>query len=85
MNSSGCIILGLSLLSPCLKPLLAELALKSMVRCKQVKKKNLLTRQYEANLFGIKLLVNSIAFQEQDKVVAPADYVHSIEINCLIF
>ncbi|MGX9869779.1 hypothetical protein [Enterobacter mori] len=29
--------------------------------------KNLLTHQYEANLFGIKLLVNSIAFQEQDK------------------
>ncbi|MCS0533166.1 hypothetical protein [Klebsiella grimontii] len=62
--------LGFVIIKPLPKTFIGRTCLKIYGSLQKSEEKKLLTRQYEANLFGIKLLVNSIAFQEQDKVVA---------------
>ncbi|EKN3949051.1 hypothetical protein DVP60_20910 [Yersinia enterocolitica] len=62
--------LGFVIIKPLPKTFIGRTCLKIYDSLQNSEEKTLLTRQYEANLFGINLVVNSIAFQEQDKVVA---------------
>lgn len=62
--------LGFVIIKPLPKTFIGRTCLKIYDSLQNSEETTLLTRQYEASLFGINLVVNSIAFQEQDKVVA---------------
>lgn len=62
--------LGFVIIKPLPKTFIGRTCLKIYDSLQNSDEKTLLTRQYEASLFGINLVVESIAFQEQDKVVA---------------
>ncbi|HHQ4312025.1 TPA: hypothetical protein ACSP7Z_002670 [Serratia fonticola] len=62
--------LGFIIIKPLPKTFIGRTCLKIYDSLQDSEEKKLLTREYEVSLFGINLVVNSIAFQEQDKVVA---------------
>jgi hypothetical protein len=63
--------LGFMVIKPLPKTFIGKTCLKVLPDVKVAgKEKQRLSRRYDVDLFGIKLSVDSIAFQEQDKVVA---------------
>lgn len=62
--------LGFMVVKPLPRTFIGKTCLKQYDSFNIDSNKRLLTRQYDVNLFGIPLSVNSIAFQEQDKVVS---------------
>lgn len=62
--------LGFIIIKPLPKTFIGRTCLKIYDSLQDSEEKKLLIREYEVSLFGINLVVHSIAFQEQDKVVA---------------
>ncbi len=61
--------LGFIVLKPLPQTFIGKTCLKSYPRLSE-KNKKVITKKYKVNLFGIDLSVDSVAFQEQDKVVS---------------
>jgi len=62
--------LGYIVIRPIPETFLAKICLKPYYLDKDRKRKYIITKRYSVSLFGIKLSIDSIAFQEQDKVVS---------------
>ncbi|MCT8127550.1 MULTISPECIES: hypothetical protein [Gammaproteobacteria] len=62
--------LGFMVIKPLPKTFIGKTCLKVYPRVCEDKNKFILHKPYNVNLFGLKLSVNSIPFQEQDKVVS---------------
>ncbi|MGP8437921.1 hypothetical protein ACT2FY_07975 [Paraburkholderia fungorum] len=62
--------LGFMVVKPLPKTFIGKTCLKHYEEINQTPFKRALTRRYEVSLFGVQLYVDSIAFQEQDKVVS---------------
>lgn len=62
--------LGFIVVKPIPKTFIGKTCLKVYDAFRGDKSKNLLTKKYTANLFGIELTIKSIAFQEQDKILS---------------
>ncbi|AJP42402.1 hypothetical protein EP12_00405 [Alteromonas australica] len=62
--------LGFVVIKPLPMTFIGRTCLKKYEYLNEIGKKFAISRKYKANLFGINLKVESVAFQEQDKVVA---------------
>lgn len=62
--------LGFMVVKPLPKTFVGRTCLKLYPDILREKNKKCLSREYTVDLFGIKLTVNSIAFQEQDKIIS---------------
>ena len=62
--------LGFTIIKPLVKNFIGKTCLKIYPSLISNKNKKIISREYNVSLFGIPLVVNTIAFQEQDKVVS---------------
>ncbi|EPT9251598.1 hypothetical protein ACVTNF_003813 [Photobacterium damselae] len=62
--------LGFTIIKPLVKNFIGKTCLKTYPSLISDKNKKIISREYNVSLFGIPLVVNTIAFQEQDKVVS---------------
>lgn len=62
--------LGFIVIKPLPKTFIGKTCLKQYKRLNNNEARKALSREYKVDLFGLSLTVNSIAFQEQDKVVS---------------
>ncbi|WP_019677702.1 hypothetical protein [Arsukibacterium perlucidum] len=62
--------LGFIVVKPLPKTFIGKTCLKIYPSFATKKRKSILSKKYEVNLFGLNLVIDSIAFQEQDKIVS---------------
>ena len=75
LNGDGSFInnknyLGYIVIRPIPQTFLAKVCLKPYYVDKDRQRKYILTKKYKVSLFGIKLSIDTIAFQEQDKIIS---------------
>lgn len=62
--------LGFIVIKPIPRTFIGKSCLKVYPSIRGAKNKNIISREYKVNLFGMQLTVDSVAFQEQDKIVS---------------